>query len=136
MISHDNKNMRSYLSKVKALGPAGNGTDIWIKQRLTALALVFLSFWFVSLVIKITASTKSELYLVAGSPFSTILLLMFVGVGLYHGKIGMKEIIEDYVHSHFIKNTIIILLNFFTIFTALTGFCAILIFHFSMFKLG
>ena len=38
----------SKLGKAKSLGPAGHGVSHWWTQRLTAIALIPLTVWFVS----------------------------------------------------------------------------------------
>ena len=135
MSNYNTSSLRSDLGKVKGLGSGRNGTKVWWSQRVSAIALVFLTIWFVTLIIRIMACSNAELLALVGSPFNTIMLLLFIGVGLYHGSIGMKEIIEDYIHCEKIKITSLIILHFFTIITGLTAFCAIFVLHLSIFKL-
>ena len=68
------------------------------------------------------------------SPFTSIILALFVGMGIYHGNLGIKEIIEDYVHCHKLKISLIILVKFLSFVTAIAGICAILVLHLSTFN--
>lgn len=130
-----NSNFQSPLSKAKGLGASGTGTNIWWAQRVSAVALVPLVIWFAYFMIK--AAEYQDLEVITSiftSPFSTLLLALFIGIGLYHGNIGMKEIIEDYVHCHATKTSLIIVLQFFSFITAIAGVCAILAIHLSTFS--
>jgi len=134
----DRKNftLRTALGRVKAKGAAGTGTSVFIAQRLTALALIPMVSWFVFMVLGIVASGGSYIYEITSSPFNTIILGLFIAFGMYHGAIGMHEIIEDYVHCRKLKFSLILLVNGFSLFTAVASICAILVLHFSLFKLG
>lgn len=120
--------LRTPLGKVKGLGSAKNGTHHWWMQRVTALALIPLVIWFVLNVIK--ASTSSDKFIdVFTSPFNAIIMILFISVALYHGALGFRVIVEDYVHCKCKKNFLIILANFFTVFTAVGTILAVISFH-------
>ena len=127
--------LNSPLPNAKGLGAAGTGTDTWWAQRVSAVALVPLVIWFAYFMIK--AAEYRDIEIITSmftSPFCTLFLALFVGVGLYHGNLGMKEIIEDYVHCHVMKTGLIMLLQFFSFITAIAGICAILVLHLSTFS--
>ena len=108
--------LRTPLGKVKGLGSAKNGTHHWWMQRVTAIALIPLVIWFVLNVIK--ASTSHHKFVdVLSSPFNSIVMVLFISVALYHGALGFRVIVEDYVHCKCKKHFLIILANFFTVFT-------------------
>lgn len=126
---------RSPLSKAKALGSAANGTATWWAQRVSAIALIPLVCMFVFLMLQVIEYRDTDLLIVAfTSPFIVIILSLFISVGLYHGNIGMKEIIEDYVHCHALKFSIIIFINFLSFLSAVAGVCAIFVLHLSTFN--
>lgn len=91
--------LRSNLSKARGLGSAHEGANHWWMQRVTAIALIPLVMWFVSSVIKATSyhGIDGVMYLLS-SPFNAITMILFLGTSIYHGTLGIKVIIEDYVH--------------------------------------
>jgi succinate dehydrogenase membrane anchor subunit len=128
--------LRTALSKVKGLGSAGNGTGIWWMQKITALALIPLSIWFVMLVLDMINGSGAGVLKLVKSPFNTIMLLGFIGVSLYHGMLGIREIMEDYIHCEALKITSIVIMQFITFVTGVTGIIAVLVFHFSVFNVN
>ena len=91
--------LRSNLSKARGLGSAHEGVHHWLAQRITAVALIPLGMWFVSSVIKACGyhGITGVLYLLS-SPFNAIVMILFLGVAIYHGTLGVKVVVEDYVH--------------------------------------
>ena len=106
-------NMRTPLSKVRGLGSAKEGTDHFWLQRLTAVANVPLMIFFVILVVSMVGATHREAVAVLGSPIIAILLLMMILSGLYHMRLGMQTIIEDYVHGEAAKIVLLMANTFF-----------------------
>lgn len=91
--------LRSNLKTARGLGAAHEGAHHWLMQRITAVALIPLVLWFVSSVIKAAGyhGVEGVIYLLS-SPFNAIAMILFLGVAIYHGTLGVKVVIEDYVH--------------------------------------
>ena len=101
---------RSPIAKVKGLGSGKNGTAHFIHQRLTAILLIPLSVWFVTLILSIlrAPSYEEKIFSYMTSQLNSALLLLFLSTALYHGMIGMKVVIEDYIHCRYIKISLLI----------------------------
>lgn len=106
------RSIRTPLARVRGLGAAKEGLGHWWMQRLTALALVPLSLWFVASVIAVGTNGHEEVVRWMASPTVTVLLVLFIVCVFYHAQLGMQVIVEDYVHVNGLKVTALLLLNF------------------------
>jgi succinate dehydrogenase / fumarate reductase membrane anchor subunit len=91
--------MATPLKRVRGLGAAHGGTHTFWRQRLTAIAnipLVLFLIW--SIVTHIGAGYDQVRGFIA-QPIVALLLLALVISAAIHMRIGLKEIIEDYVHG-------------------------------------
>lgn len=91
--------LRSPLGKVRGLGSAKNGTHHWWMQKLTAVALIPMTVWFVSSIVQMTQADYEIVVNWMNSPVNAVLMILFVATGIYHLKLGLQVIIEDYIHS-------------------------------------
>ena len=106
--------MRTPLSRVRGLGSAKDGTEHFWRQRLTAIALVPLVLYFLWVMFQLIGASHAEVVACFSKPSVTIIMLIFLGTGFYHMKLGMQVIIEDYVHGGAGK-ALLILNTFFAI---------------------
>lgn len=118
--------LRSPLAKVRGLGSAKEGTQHWWSQRITAIALVPLTFWFIYTLVSMTTMDYLAAIGWLQSPMNSILLILFVFALFYHAQLGMQVVIEDYIENEALKITSIILLKFVMLFAGLAGIVAIL----------
>ncbi|AIL65276.1 succinate dehydrogenase, hydrophobic membrane anchor protein [Rickettsiales bacterium Ac37b] len=124
---------RSLLGQVKGVGSIHSGADHWWGQRLSALALIPLSIWFVITIIKMMLAGNEELLLLIRSPITIVLTMLFIISIFYHGMLGMRVIIEDYCAEP-IRTVLIVLVKAISIVTVMTSLAAILAFHFAIFN--
>jgi len=114
-MSDGNNDMRTPLGKVRGLGSAREGTQHFWRQRLTAIANIPLVLFFVGFIVALNGAGYAETRAALSNPFVALLLLLLVISGLYHMRLGMQIIIEDYVHSEGNKLALLLLNTFFTI---------------------
>jgi len=98
-MSHQAKSFRTPLGKVRFLGSAHLGAEESWRMRLTSVALVPLTFAFVWLVLSLLRKDYNGARAELAEPIPTIILLLFVLVGVYHMQVGMRSVILDYVHG-------------------------------------
>lgn len=78
---------------------ASKGTSTFIFQRLTAVLLLPLTLWFLFNVVAHAGASFSATTGWLSAPINAILLGIFITTGALHMRIGMMEIIEDYIHG-------------------------------------
>ena len=80
-------------------GSAKEGAGHWWAQRLTAIALVPLTIWFVPSMAMLAGKSHGAVVAWLGAPLNAILMALLLAATLYHLWLGLESIIEDYVHT-------------------------------------
>ena len=91
--------MRSPLSRVRGLGAAHEGVAHWWAQRLTGIALVPLTLWFIWAVSGLLGADLAAMTAWVGTGQNAVLLILLIVSGMYHAQLGLQVVIEDYVQS-------------------------------------
>ncbi len=118
--------MASPLKIAKGLGSAKTGLHHWWLQRLTAIALIPLTIWFVTIIAFINEADYQKSIELISQPFNGTLLILFIIVGFWHSQLGMQVVIEDYVSQKLRRIILIILMKFFFCFTAVLSIISVL----------
>ena len=95
------------LAKARGLGSAKTGTHHWWMQRVTAVALIPLSFWVILFIQQLFDASYPEMKQWLSSPFNLTLLLSWVFISAYHAAIGLQVVIEDYLSPTWLKITLV-----------------------------
>ena len=90
---------RTPLSRVRGLGSAREGTEHFWQQRLTALANVPLTLFFVGLIVALHGKDYDAVRAALSSPAVALVLLGLVVSMSWHMKLGLQTVIEDYIHG-------------------------------------
>lgn len=126
MSSDKTTSIRTPLSRVRGLGSSHSGTQDFWRQRLTAVAMVLLMVPAVIIVMMLLGRNQAGAAQILGSPLVAIIMLLFIVASVWHMKIGMQVVIEDYVHGEKVKIVAVMANNFFCAAVALASIYAIL----------
>ena len=103
--------MRSPLGRAIGLGSAKDGVEHRWLQRITAVALVPLSLWFVIAIIRLVGADADSVRDWVGNPLPAILLVLLLIATFYHASLGLQVVIEDYIHAEFAKLGLVIIVR-------------------------
>lgn len=118
--------MRSPLGRAIGLGSAKEGVEHWWAQRITAIALVPLSLWFVSAIIGLVGADLETMQNWVARPLPAILLVLLLIALFYHTSLGLQVVIEDYVHTELAKLGLVIAVRMLCFGFAVAGIFAVL----------
>ncbi len=118
--------LRSPLGQVLGSGSAKDGTGHWWAQRVTAVALIILSGWFLYSLTRLDSFAHAAMLDWAGRPFNSVMLLLLSVTLAWHSALGVQVVLEDYVHGAFIKMVSLLLNRFAHVFLAIVAVVAVL----------
>lgn len=90
---------RSPLATASGLGSAKYGAGQWLRERLSAVALVPLTLWFAASIIAHSSNDYAEFIAWLKLPWVTLLMVLLLSFLFQHMALGLQVIVEDYVHS-------------------------------------
>jgi len=117
---------RTPINEVRGLGSAKDGTHHWWLQRVTAVALVPLSLWLVASLVSLVGADYQSVVIWVRSPVVTVLLICLIGALFHHAQLGLQVVLEDYVHTEWLKTTSIVLMKFTALVLGLASVLAVL----------
>jgi succinate dehydrogenase / fumarate reductase membrane anchor subunit len=109
--------MRSQLGRVRGLGSARSGTAHWWAERVTSLALIPLTIWFLFAALHLTGHSRLDVAHWAANPINATLLVATLLVTFHHTALGLQVVLEDYIHIERVRMASLL---------AVKGLCALL----------
>jgi succinate dehydrogenase membrane anchor subunit len=118
--------LRSPLGRALGLGSAKEGVDHWWAQRLTAIALVPLVVWFVTVAIEMSGGDRAALVDWLHHPLPAVLWILVLVAAAWHGALGLQVVIEDYIENEALRLGIMIVMKLAATLLAVLGVYAVL----------
>ena len=118
--------LRSPLGRVLGTGSAKEGVQQWWLQRLTSVALVPLSIWFAVSLLSLPSFDHALVAAWMSQSRTALPLVLFVLVGAWHSQLGVRVVVEDYVHATGVRTLTLVVVTFAHALLAAAGVFAIL----------
>ena len=100
--------MRSQLGRVRGTGSARSGVHHWYAERVTAIALVPLTLWFIYAVLHLVGAPQPYVAAWIAHPWNTVLLLALIAATFHHMQLGLQVVYEDYIDAKWFMNVLIL----------------------------
>jgi succinate dehydrogenase / fumarate reductase, membrane anchor subunit len=94
---------RSPVGRVIGMGSTRHGAGMWMKERLSGMALLPLGIWFVVWAVSLSDASYEEVRASLSGPINTTFMVLFVALSFWHSRLGVQVILEDYVHHELWK---------------------------------
>jgi succinate dehydrogenase / fumarate reductase membrane anchor subunit len=117
--------LQTPLKRVRGWGSSKSGTQHFIVQRVTAVALIPLVIWFVWFVLSLVHADFAHARTMLHQPLQALLMIVFLGAAFWHAQLGLQVVIEDYVHTTWLEITSQLLVKFLCILGAVASILAV-----------
>jgi len=97
------------LHRVQGLGSSHSGTAHFWHERVTAVALIPLSLWFLYVMLGLAGTNEVIALQFLAHPWNALLMGAFVVFSLYHAYLGLQVVIDDYIHTAGMKIALLLL---------------------------
>ncbi|WP_309084788.1 succinate dehydrogenase, hydrophobic membrane anchor protein [Chelativorans sp.] len=104
----EERQMRTPLARVRGLGSAKSGTDAFIAERVTSIALALLTPYVAIILILLAGQPHEAVVSWLGSIYVAPAVAAFAVISIVHMRLGMNVVIEDYVHGHGLKTLLLV----------------------------
>ncbi len=118
--------MRSPLGRARGLGSARAGAAHWWTQRLTAIALVPLTLWFLCAMVRTIGASRDDVVSWMAGPLPIVLMIALVVATFHHLQAGLQVVIEDYVENDGLRIGAVLLVKAAAVLLALACIVAVL----------
>ena len=117
---------RTPLARARGFGSARQGTSHFRAQRVSAIALIPLCVWFVYSMLALRGARYEDVHAWVAQPAAALLFGVFVVSLFYHAQLGLQVVIEDYVHTRWLKVSSLVLLKLLSILLAAAALLSLL----------
>ena len=120
------RRLRSKLGRVRGLGSTHEGVHHWWAQRMSAVALLPLSLWFIYSLISLTGTDYAGFHGWLSEFGNSVFLVLFIVAMFHHAQLGLQVVIEDYVHGEVWKVGLLLCVKYGAVLFGASGVFAVL----------
>lgn len=120
------RSLRSPLGRARGYGSAKEGVQHFWVQRVSAVALIPLTLWFVFSVAQLPVESFGAVKHWVAVPSVAVMLVLFIATLFYHSMLGVQVVVEDYVAGEGRKLVTLLVLKFAHAIAAAAGIFAVL----------
>jgi len=113
--------METPLGRVRGLGSARSGALHWWHERLTSISTLLLLVWFFVSLLRLPDFQYQTVAAWLGAPLAAVPMLLLIVSVFWHLTMGLRVVVEDYVHEEGGKLFWLVAINFLSLFAA--GLC-------------
>lgn len=95
----DSGGYRTDRARVEGLGAAHHGAGTWVKERVSSILLVPLGIWGLYSAFELAGVGYGAILAWMRLPLNAVLLILLMLTALYHMHLGLRVVIEDYLHK-------------------------------------
>ncbi|MDE2406004.1 MAG: succinate dehydrogenase, hydrophobic membrane anchor protein [Sphingomonadales bacterium] len=99
------------IGRVRGLGSAHGGSHHWLLQRFTAIGNIILVGWLVFSLLSLPSLSYLTVRDWLAAPFTATMMGLLVLNTVWHARLGVQVMLEDYVHEHGNKFAVLAALN-------------------------
>ncbi len=118
---------QSALARAQGMGSAKSGSHHWWMQRITAVALLPLTFYLLGFIQLLLTAPWQDTVEWLQQTFNSVGLLLWIAVVCYHAALGLQVVYEDYISTIWLRITVVWLTHL--IFTALVAVALVAVFN-------
>jgi succinate dehydrogenase / fumarate reductase membrane anchor subunit len=100
------------LHKVQGMGASHSGTGHFWRERVTAVALIPLSLWFLYVMLGLAGTSEVTALQFLAHPWNALLMAAFIVFSLYHAALGLQVVVDDYIHTAGAKIFLLLVIRF------------------------
>jgi succinate dehydrogenase / fumarate reductase membrane anchor subunit len=104
--------LQTPLHKVQGMGSGHSGTGHFWHERVTAVALIPLSLWFLYVMLGLSGTSEVTALQFLAHPLNALLMAAFILFSLYHAALGLQVVIDDYIHTPGAKIFLLLVVRF------------------------
>jgi succinate dehydrogenase membrane anchor subunit len=112
--------------RVEGLGSAHSGVQQFWRLRVSGAALGILSLWFAYAALGFVGAGQVAVLVFFQHPLNAVLMGAFMLLSTYHMALGLREVIEDYVHTNGMKIFLLLVIRVFSFAVAIAAVVALL----------
>lgn len=119
-------NLRTPIARVRGLGSSKSGTAHYKSLYVSAIALTLLTLWLFVGFLGVVGEGRDAIIQWVSYPLNAVLIIAFVYNVFRHMILGLQVVIEDYIHTEWLKAVTLLTVRFGSVYFGLIAMLSVL----------